>query len=296
MNQSSSQSKMGPISVFADGAKIYRTALDFKTEGHEQFFIRLAKNGAVGHNPLNVIRTAIKTHKEKVTAAWSGGRCSTVMLYMALKINPDIKVMFINTGVEFPETINYVERIIKDWNLNIQVIKPERTFWDIVKEYGFPSPRKSGISNNKRKSGDIPPCCTWLKEKPIKKYCKLSGVEAFITGMRAGESKVRALVLRQKGEQFYYVKSQDVWKYHPLAFWSTRQVSDYIVKYDIPINLIYEKIDRCGCWPCTAFIGWRENLMKANPKLYEYLNKRLSAEGMLNHFYASRIGYCTQNG
>jgi phosphoadenosine phosphosulfate reductase len=272
---------------------VYRTALSFKTEAQEQFLIKLAKHGAIATHPLQIIRKAIKNHGERLAVAWSGGRCSTVMLHMALRIHPNIKVIFVNTGVEFPETVKYVEKISKEWNLNITVVKPERTFWNIVEEYGFPKPRTPGDAKKKKRSGDIPPCCRWLKKKPVKKYGEENGVEAFITGMRAGESRVRALVLRQKGAQFYFVKSEGVWKYHPLAFWSTREVSDYIVENEISINPIYEKIDRTGCWPCTAFMGWKENLIKANPRLYESLNRMLSDKKMLEHFYRSRMTPCT---
>jgi len=284
---SSAQTGVAMTPVFVDGAKVYRTALSFKTEAEEQFFIRLARYGVVAHNPMWVIRKAIKEHGENVAVAWSGGRCSTVTLHLALRVDPNIKVMFVDTGVEFPETIRYVEKISKEWGLNITIVKPERIFWDIVREHGFPSPRKPGDAKKRRRSGDIPPCCRWLKERPVKKFSKENGVEAFITGMRTGESRVRALVVRQKGAQFYFVKSQGVWKYHPLAFWSTKQVSDYIVENNIPMNPIYMKIDRCGCWPCTAFVGWRENLMRANPKLYEFLDQMLSNDQ--RYFYRTRI-------
>lgn len=272
----------------------YRTSLNFKTEAQEAHLIKLARNGAIAPHPLQVIRKAIENHGKSVAAAWSGGRCSTVMLHMAVMVDPDIKVMFVNTGVEFPETVRYVEKISKEWDLNIIVVKPERTFWDIVKEHGFPSPRKPGDAKKRKKSGDIPPCCKLLKKRPVKKFAEESGVEAIITGMRAGESRVRALVLRQKGSQYYFVKSEDIWKYHPLGFWSTRQVSDYVVENKIPKNAIYEKIDRNGCWPCTAFVGWRENLMKANPKLYEFMNRMLSNKEMLEHFHKSRMKACNR--
>jgi phosphoadenosine phosphosulfate reductase len=278
--------------VFVDGAKVYRSALNFKTEAQERSSIKLTRRDVVVHKPIWVIKKAIEKHGENVAASWSGGRCSTVMLHMALSVDPGIKVIFVNTGVEFPETVRYVERMSKEWDLNITVMKPEKTFWEIVNEHGFPGLRKPWDAKRKRRSGDIPPCCRWLKEKPVRKYSRESGVVAFITGMRAGESRVRSLIIREKGAQFYFVKSQNVWKYHPLAFWSTRQVSDYIVENSIPMNPIYEKIDRSGCWACTSFVGWRENLKRVNPKLYEFLDRRLSKEQTLRHFYNSRIAPC----
>jgi phosphoadenosine phosphosulfate reductase len=279
---------------FADPSKIYRTTLDFKTEAQERCLIRLAKNGTVARSPTQLVKRAIRSHGDKLAVAWSGGRCSTVMLHIARLVDPQIKVMFVNTGVEFPATVRYVQRMKAEWDLNLTIVRPEKTFWDIVDEHGFPNRRRSGNAIKKRRSGDIPPCCKWLKEKPVAKFRKVQGIEAFITGMRASESRIRSLVLRQKGSQFYFVNSQHVWKYHPLAFWSTKQVSDYIVRNGVPINPIYEKIDRSGCWPCTAFVGWEENLAKVSPKLHEYMVRTLSERKELEHFYATRIAQpCT---
>ena len=58
--------------------------------------------------PDKMIRDAIEEHGENLTLGWSGGRCSTVCLHKALKIKPDIKVIYCNTGIEFPENVEYV--------------------------------------------------------------------------------------------------------------------------------------------------------------------------------------------
>lgn len=83
---------------FVDGSEVYRTALSFKSEAQERFAIRLAKNGSRSFSPQDVIKMAVQNHRDKVAVAWSGGRCSTVVLHMALRVNPDIKVMFVDTG------------------------------------------------------------------------------------------------------------------------------------------------------------------------------------------------------
>lgn len=77
-----------------------------------------------------------------------------------------------------------MEKLRREWNLNLTVVRPERTFWNIVRECGFPNTRTPGDSITKRKSRDVPPCCKWLKEKPVKKFSQETGTEAFITGVR----------------------------------------------------------------------------------------------------------------
>jgi len=243
------------MSWYVKDPKAYFTELRFKTLAQENRLIRIAKQNAIEHPSDWVIQEALKRHGEKVALLWSGGRCSTAVLHMTLKINPKIKVLFVNTGVEYPETLKYVLNLGKEWKINLIILKPELTFWDIIKKYGLPIIRRP---NNMRKKGepDTPPCCYWLKKKPVIEYIKKHKIEALITGIRAGESTVRAINFRQKGAQFYYVKSEKIWKYHPIAFWNTKKVADYLLKNDIPLNPLYLKLDRVGCWPCTAFIGW----------------------------------------
>ncbi|MBD3355071.1 phosphoadenosine phosphosulfate reductase family protein, partial [Candidatus Woesearchaeota archaeon] len=77
-------------------------------------------------------KQAIERYKENIAVACSFGKDSIVVLHMALKYKPDIKVMFNNTGVEFPETIKYKEMLVKKWNLNLIETKPIKTFWQCV--------------------------------------------------------------------------------------------------------------------------------------------------------------------
>jgi len=271
-----------------------------KTEAQELAQIRVARRGAAKqapiHEPTQLIKIALERHGiEKIALSWSGGKCSTVVLHMALQLCPDIKVFHTDTGVEYPETVRYVRELAREWDINLIVYRPERNFWDIVKERGFPHMRLASSKGHTSKGK--PACCIWLKEKPMVKFRHEHGVEAFITGMRAGEARVRMFIMAQRG-QFYFVKKYGLsaWKYNPIAFWSTREVSAYVLKHKIPPNPLYEKRDRSGCWPCTAFVGWRDQLMRTNPKFYDFMIERLGGQRMLDHFYESQIAPCQERG
>lgn len=47
--------------------------------------------------------------------AWSGGRDSTVLLYLALQEKPDVDVMWVNTGIEFPECVKFIRYLARKW-------------------------------------------------------------------------------------------------------------------------------------------------------------------------------------
>ena len=72
-----------------------------------------------------------------VYVSFSGGKDSTVLLHMARQIYPDIPAMFVNTGLEYPEVQAHVRKLQKEWG-NIDMIRPEMRFDEVLKSYGYP--------------------------------------------------------------------------------------------------------------------------------------------------------------
>lgn len=277
----------------ADIRKV-RFDLFSRTRKQELAFIRIAMRNVIKrHHPIHsaqkLIRKALGQHnKNKVAVSWSGGRCSTVVLYMAREIYPDIRVFHTDHGVHYPETARYVRDLTREWDLNLTVYKPEKTFWQCIDEYGWPETRRAANSKKGVHSRRQPKCCTWLKHKPEEKFRKDESIEAFLTGIRVAEAHVRVMAACKVG-QFYLNKRLNAWKYHPILFWPTRKLAKFCLDNEIPLSPIYEKTDRSGCWPCTGYVGWRENLMRTNPKFHDFMVEKLGGQWMLDHFYRTRI-------
>jgi len=214
-----------------------------------------------------LVRQAVAEHGDGCVVAWSGGRCSTAVLHLTLKHKPDIRVVFCNTGVEYPETYRFINRMRLEWNLNFYQTFPIKSFWECVEEYGLPLNRSM---ERARDNQGVPKCCIFLKEKPMQKFIKENGVTCVITGMRVAESRMRFLSIRQRG-QYFYSSRWKCWRCHPIAFWSEADLKAYIEENGVPLNCIYQKIPRCGCMPCTGFVGWEKQLSITNPRLYEYV-------------------------
>ncbi|HHE36279.1 MAG TPA: phosphoadenosine phosphosulfate reductase family protein [Candidatus Woesearchaeota archaeon] len=244
-----------------------------------------------GFDAEDLIKQAISRHGDNIGVACSFGKDSMVVLHMALKYKPDIKVFFHNTGVEFPETIRFKDKIKKLWNLNLVETKPYKgmSFWKCVEKYGLPQARKES-RKRKRGVGGSPRCCYYLKEKPAMLAFKEHKIVAIITGLMKCESRNRALLITRMDNkvdskdnirfcgQRYFAKSWGVWKYHPIAYWKEEDVWDYIKRYNVPVNPVYRKwgglYKRCGCLPCTAYLDWQDKLSKSHPKLYRLLKQK----------------------
>lgn len=71
--------------------------------------------------------------EDGVYISFSGGKDSTVLLDIARKLYPNIKAMFVDTGLGYPE----IRQFVKQFN-NVDWIKPKMTFRQVIERYGYP--------------------------------------------------------------------------------------------------------------------------------------------------------------
>ena len=72
---------------------------------------------------------------EGVYYSWSGGKDSTVLRHI-IKTELsylDIKGVFVDTGLEYPELKEFVKQ-----DPDVIVLRPEKPFWQVVRDYGYP--------------------------------------------------------------------------------------------------------------------------------------------------------------
>jgi phosphoadenosine phosphosulfate reductase len=183
-----------------------------------------------------VIKEALEKYSN-IGLGFSGGTDSLVLLHLVLPFKPNIPTVFVDTQHEFPKTYEFIEKVKKEWNLNdFHVAKAEENKLEEFKEkYGLKTPQFTTT------------CCEYHKIAPMMKAIGDFGFDAFFVGLRGVEHEERA-----KEVFFSPRKNPDHIRVHPLLFWRQEDVLDYIKKYNIETNPLYEEgYTSLGCYICT---------------------------------------------
>ncbi|MCT2530958.1 phosphoadenylyl-sulfate reductase [SAR92 clade bacterium H921] len=195
-------------------------------------------------SPQDILRYALENH-DNIAISFSGAE-DVVLIDMARKIRPDIKVFSLDTGRLHAETYRFIEEVRKHYDINIDVVYPEATRVEqLVKEKGLFSFYED----------DHKECCGIRKIAPLRK--QLLTVDAWITGQRRDQSPgTRAEVPVVQDDKAFARPDDKLTKFNPLANWSSKQVWDYIRENNVPYNALHDEgYISIGCEPCTRPTG-----------------------------------------
>ena len=177
---------------------------------------------------------AIKQHiADRPTAniSFSGGKDSTAVLHIARKAGVT-KAFFIDTGLEFPETIAFVEA------QDVEIIRKAGDFWQAAEKAGPP-----GKDNRW--------CCKLQKLHPLKLYLVDVGPCVTVQGNRWYESWNRA-GLDETSQNPANPLQLNI---SPIRHWRALEVFLYLWWQKIEINPLYDKgLERIGCYLCPAML------------------------------------------
>ncbi len=194
------------------------------------------------NDATNFIRKTTGEHKLPMAVSFSGGKDSLATLFLLLDAGYSPPIFFINTGLEFEETVRHVHEVAEKLNLKLLEERAGDIFWRAIDFFG-PSAR------------DFRWCCKTCKLGPttrlIKKYFP-DGVLSFI-GQRRYESEQRA----KKGNVWENPWVSGQIGASPIQNWTALHVWLYLFdkyrEYGIKWNVLYERgFSRIGCWLCPA--------------------------------------------
>ncbi|MFT6430554.1 MAG: phosphoadenosine phosphosulfate reductase [Halopseudomonas sp.] len=192
-----------------------------------------------GKSPQQILQLALD-HFQDLWLSFSGAD-DIVLLDMAWKLNPDIRVFTLDTGRLHPETYRFLEQVRTHYGIQIEVLSPDHQALEAyVKEKGLFDFYESGHGE----------CCGIRKIAPLRR--KLSNVDAWLTGQRKDQSPTRSNVPVIEVDSAFSTPERSLIKFNPLANFTSEDVWNYIRMLEIPYNSLHERgFVSIGCEPCT---------------------------------------------
>jgi phosphoadenosine phosphosulfate reductase len=190
----------------------------------------------LGDDALATLSRGFETAAPRRIIDWAVGEFGTrlaitasmtdaVLIDMAVRIDPTIEVVFIDTGYHFPETLDTVEAVRRRYGLNLRIMTvatQETALWE----------------------ADPENCCSAVKVGQLDRA--LADKDAWMSGLRRVEAPTRAQAP---------IVGRDIRgliKVNPLATWTDHDIRGYIADHDVPYNpLLDQGYPSIGCMPCT---------------------------------------------
>ncbi len=192
-------------------------------------------------NAVSDIRSFVNNSKLPITLSFSGGKDSLACYGLAKKALKKFDLLFVDTGLEFPETVDYVHAFAKSKGERLKVAKAGNAFWDNVGAFGPPAK-------------DFRWCCKVCKLGPLTALIEENYRNGTVTieGNRALESFARSDIGFVERNPF--VPNQTV--LNPIRHWMAVEVWGYIWMEDLEFNPLYERdFERIGCYLCASCLG-----------------------------------------
>jgi len=173
----------------------------------------------------------------------SFGAESVVLLHMVSVVDRTTPVLFLDTEMLFPETLDYQREVAAKLGLtNVQVVQPDR-------EAVF-ARDPNGLLHQSNPDA----CCSLRKSQPL--AAALAPYEAWVTGRKRYQGGTRVAL------EFFEADTDGRVKINPLAHWSQADVQEYIANNRLPRHpLVARGYPSIGCAPeqCTTRVAEGED-------------------------------------
>jgi len=242
---------------------------------------------------------------EKVTIAWTGGKDSTLILYMVREVVRENKLpmphcLFINEGSVFEEITEFVKELTKSWQLKVTEVHNDNVSSQVkkigdpvkvalldeinrrevkrlgYKEATFPYEPESYVGNH------------LMKTVAMNRFLMKNQFEAVVTGIRWDEQSARASesYFSPRGDEF----TPKHLRVHPILHFTEAQIWEAIRTFKVPFCKLYKEGYRSlGAKGTTHKAGNKPAWEQDFEKVPERTGRRQDKEGIMANL--RKLGY-----
>jgi phosphoadenosine phosphosulfate reductase len=176
---------------------------------------------------------------EHTVMSSSFGAESAMLLHMATRIVPEMKVIFVDTGYLFPETHLFMEQLRRRLNLNVWAYRTMQDPIAWLKRAGETDP---SIRNDRNI------CCAVNKNEPFERAMAELRPKAWLRGIRRDQASTR------KDRKFVEWSSRfKCYAISPMLNMTRRDIHAYLKQHDLPYHPLFDKgYASIGCNPVSC--------------------------------------------
>jgi phosphoadenosine phosphosulfate reductase len=185
----------------------------------------------------DILQWAVYRFAPHFTMATAFGPEGMVILHLLAEIAPQTPVFNLDTGYQFPETLELREQVLRRYGMAVELKRPSLSVEQYEQQHGGPVYKTNPNQ-----------CCADRKVKVLVEA--IQGMKAWCSAIRRDQSPDRARApIVGWDRKFHLVKVS------PLANWSKSDVWKMITEHDIPYNPLHDQgYTSIGCWPCTRAV------------------------------------------
>jgi phosphoadenosine phosphosulfate reductase len=173
-----------------------------------------------------------------IALACSFGAEDVALVDMVAKLQPGAHLFYLDTDLLFPQTYSLIAQVQDRYDVQVDRITPMLTLTEQAEAHGD----SLWASQPDR-------CCAIRKVEPLTR--KLSGLKAWITGIRREQGPTRANAKPVEWDSRFGLV-----KINPLVAWSERDVWNYISANQVPYNPLHDQgYPSIGCTHCTRTVA-----------------------------------------
>ena len=187
----------------------------------------------------NLLAWALETLGERVAVCSSLQAESLVLLDMAWRIDPRVRVFTVDTGRLPQETYDLIDRVRERYGVEFEVLHPDAEQLARLTTRHGPNLFYKSVPQRLL-------CCEVRKVEPLRR--KLVDLDGWITGLRREHWPTRSNIRKIDVDHDH----DGILKLSPLADWIHEDVWEYIRNNDVPTHALYaEGYTSIGCACCT---------------------------------------------
>ena len=143
-----------------------------------------------------------------LTCSWQ--RQSGVLVHLVASAGLDIRIVELDTGLLFPETLQTRDRLVERYGVTVETIHPRRTVAEQAEKFGDALWERHPDR-----------CCAMRKVEPLERA--LAESDCWVSGIRREQSATRATTRKVEID-----RSRGVVKVAPLADWTKADVVAFV--------------------------------------------------------------------